>query len=234
MWNKKKEIEGVSSSSLVTLKSIVSNEELLKGDQDKTSTKVRKTKLEPLTKNKGVADRVQKDLDTTETETKTLDQSHRALIAKTKLYQKLSNNYTEEYEKNQDILVDFLAKDENNRTTSTTSTSQQQRTKPSYNPDYDEMKSLWEKEKYKSDVKDNYGDYADDYNDDDDQDEQERKRKEEKIRDMIREEESTKTNRDKVQIEKNTTKQEKLDRLAQIQQKKKLALLKQKLNQQKK
>jgi len=245
-WNKKKEIEGVSSSSIVSLKSIVTNEELLSKNKESgdNNQRVKKTKLDQGIKggsNKGISARIQKDIEATETDTKTLDNSHRALIAKTKIYQKLSNNYNSEFEKNQDILVDFLGKEDrgynNNNSNNSNNYSnnnvqqqqQQQRNnsyKQSYNPDYDEMRSLWEQEKYKNDLNDNY--YGDDYDDEEDEEDEERKRKDEKIREMVREEEMTKSNRDRVHTAKVTSQQQKLDRLQQIQQKRKLALLKQK------
>ncbi|KAN0030000.1 hypothetical protein ACTA71_008140 [Dictyostelium dimigraforme] len=141
MWKVKKDIEGVSASSILTLKSVVSNEEAqVKSQLEKGITHSKPIKSMRLLSddgggdgndksNRGVSQRNQKDV---ETFNKTdgdsvIENSYNNLLLKSKLYNKLinkdplkfnnnSNNYQNDYENDKSSLVDFQQKyiDNNN------------------------------------------------------------------------------------------------------------------------
>ncbi|EGC30226.1 hypothetical protein DICPUDRAFT_90164 [Dictyostelium purpureum] len=237
MWKKEKTIEGVSSSSILTLKSIVSNEEQLIKEQGITHSKpVKSMRLNQdgdvtldNKLNKGVNQRNEKDIEFENSSRgqNALEKSHNSLLIKSKLYNKLLNKRTddndsdsdeERREDNENQLIDFQRKKEDE---SNNDNNNNKRIIPTnmYHPDFEREKKrkLWEE------------DIRNELNEDDNIEELEEIKKLNKIEQMKREEELTRQNRAKAQLEKENQNKEQQDRLDLINKQKKLALLKQKL-----
>ena len=100
MWRKRKDIEGISSSSIVTLKALVSEEEqkskrtkLDHAKQTKLSEKLKPKQSQMNKRNTGVEERQQKDEASyiSDQEKHNLQNVEKRLTAKTELYNRMGN-----------------------------------------------------------------------------------------------------------------------------------------------
>eukprot|EP01132_Coremiostelium_polycephalum_P003262 gene3262-4085_t len=231
MWKRKKDIEGVSSSSIISLKATVSNEErelksLLNDDgtinRPKKLLKIEKNKQIDKKSNQGVALRNQRDLDQIKEEEKTFEKSQQSLIKKSKIYKDLVNRNPLEYNEDNDnqYRQNREQQQQQQQQQQQFSNSNYQEKLPEHmnHPDFERerMRRVWEQE-IQNDEENEHIESV------------EQLKKEERIKEMLKESENTRINREKVISSKEQSKQQQNERLEMINRQKKLALLKQSL-----
>ncbi|KYQ91494.1 hypothetical protein DLAC_07251 [Tieghemostelium lacteum] len=239
MWKRKKEIEGVSNSSIITLKSVLANEEreikqliddgIIKPGGNK---QLKKTPIQ-IKSNKGVSDRNEKDLESETSEENQFEKSHKALLEKSKIYHnRVSRDpFDEDYindsnvgsNDNDDSLIDFREKsyekfkDQQQQQQQQQHQHQHQQQQIDPDAERESKRRQWENEHLLEQDPDEL------------LDEQKDIIKENKIVEMKKQQAETQQARDKTLREKELQKQQQESRLIQINKQKKLAELRQQL-----